>query len=499
MFTALAWSIAVLNLIGSLTSFLGSGFIVITYLILPLKRHFRHSLILNLAIADFINSINNSISGLWRLTTRQEIPDGPGCTANGFVGQLTVQATDTSILAIAIVTVWSLTRKTMIRETLPRTTTFIICASTWILPATTAFIVLGMNRYGPVSGNWCWIIAEPSYFRYVMTHGWRFAFIILEISMYTYLHFYIRKRFGAVLGAGHGSSHNHNTTIARSTVNETVHTHSRNPSQVPITMPAEAHGQRVGDLESNGYIKTETWVSQSYDDKGPAHEVKTTISSDSLPHHTDERPESVHSKRPKFSNPFAHRRAEDKDLDVEEPKEATNNVSKKVKQENATRSKRIRRILLLNAYPAMYIILWIPGIINRLIEASGSSSPVMQVLQASTQFVGLANAITYGWNERVGTQLRDFLSDKWGLRRTRSVEELPKIELRSNLKLKLQGSKERLRELRDGMGLKKEELPEDQGHLMYVNGKWEWTRSTSFHSHDGDADGSEFEVGPRRD
>ncbi|KAK6542304.1 hypothetical protein TWF694_006264 [Orbilia ellipsospora] len=497
-FAALAWSIAVLNLIGSLTSFFGSGFIVVTYLILPLKRHFRHSLILNLAIADFINSTNNSISGLWRLTTRQEIPDGPGCTANGFIGQLTVQATDTSILAIAIVTVWSLTRKTMIRETLPRTTTFIICASTWILPVTTAFIVLAMNRYGPVSGNWCWIIAEPSYFRYVMTHGWRFAFIILEIGMYTYLHFYIRKRFGAVLGAGHGSSHHHNTTVARSTVNETTHTHSRNPSQVPITIPTETHGRSTVDVESaGGYIKTETWVSQSYDQEGPAHEVKTTISSDSLPHSADQRPESVHSKRPKFSNPFAHRRADDKDL--EEDRKESPGVSKKVKQENATRSKRIRRILLLNAYPAMYIILWIPGIINRLIEASGGSSPVMQVLQASTQFVGLANAITYGWNERVGTQLRDFISDKWGMRRQKSVKELPKFELKSNLKVKLQGSKERLRELRDGMGLKREDQePEDQGHLMYVNGKWEWTRSASFHSHDGDADDGDFDAEPRR-
>ncbi|EPS36337.1 hypothetical protein H072_10153 [Dactylellina haptotyla CBS 200.50] len=489
MFTPLAWTIAVLSLIGSLSSFFGSGFIVITYLVLPIKRHFRHSLILNLAIADFINSTNNATSGLWRLINRREIPDSPGCIANGFIGQLSVQATDTSILAIAIVTVWSLTRKTMIRETLPRTTTFIICGATWILPITTACVVLGMNRYGPVSGNWCWIKAEPSYFRYVMTHGWRFAFIFSEIIMYTYLHFYIRKRFGGVLDASQC-----NSNVAKSTVHD-VGSEMAYGSNAPPHNSQQA--RTAPDVEAaDSFTRTEVWVSETYDDKGPAHEVRTTISSSSSgtaeSPAENQRPESVHtatSKRPRFNNPFAHRRGDDKNLGDQD---STEDPNKRLKQANATRSKRVRRILLLNAYPAMYILLWIPGIINRLIEASGHRSPVMQVMQASTQFVGLANAITYGWNERVGRQLRDYISEKWSSRGTRSVKELPreKIELKSNLnlKVKLQGSKERLREIREGLKKGEDELPEDQGHLMYVNGKWEWTRSTSFHSHDGDAD-----------
>lgn len=67
----------------------------------------------------------------------------------------------------------------------------------------------------------------------------------------------------------------------------------------------------------------------------------------------------------------------------------------------------IQRVLLLNAYPLLYIILWIPGLANRLIEASGHSSQVFQVLQSSTQFVGLANAMTFGWNEEVATHIRN--------------------------------------------------------------------------------------------
>lgn len=70
----------------------------------------------------------------------------------------------------------------------------------------------------------------------------------------------------------------------------------------------------------------------------------------------------------------------------------------------------IQRVLLLNAYPLAYIILWIPGIANRLIEATGHTSSVMQILQASTQLVGLANALTYGWNERVAKQLKEQFS-----------------------------------------------------------------------------------------
>ncbi len=70
----------------------------------------------------------------------------------------------------------------------------------------------------------------------------------------------------------------------------------------------------------------------------------------------------------------------------------------------------VHRALLLNAYPLAYIILWLPGIANRLIEATGHSSTVMQYLQATSQLVGLANALTYGWNERVERQLRERFS-----------------------------------------------------------------------------------------
>jgi hypothetical protein len=56
------------------------------------------------------------------------------------------------------------------------------------------------------------------------------------------------------------------------------------------------------------------------------------------------------------------------------------------------REAHIQKLLLFNAYPVAYIILWIPGILNRFIELTGHTSKTVEILQASTQFVGLANA-----------------------------------------------------------------------------------------------------------
>lgn len=59
------------------------------------------------------------------------------------------------------------------------------------------------------------------------------------------------------------------------------------------------------------------------------------------------------------------------------------------------REAHIQKLLLLNAYPVAYIILWIPGILNRFIELTGHKSRTVAILQASTQFVGLANACEF--------------------------------------------------------------------------------------------------------
>ena len=63
--------------------------------------------------------------------------------------------------------------------------------------------------------------------------------------------------------------------------------------------------------------------------------------------------------------------------------------------------REIKRMLLLNAYPILYIILWTPGMLNRLVEAAGHKSRTLSIMQCTTQYIGLANAITYGFNKHL--------------------------------------------------------------------------------------------------
>lgn len=80
--------------------------------------------------------------------------------------------------------------------------------------------------------------------------------------------------------------------------------------------------------------------------------------------------------------------------------------------------REIKKMLLLNAYPIMYVVLWIPGMVNRFMEATGSSSNsrVLAALQASSQFVGLANALTYGFNAKLRRK-----AHRWWTQKKRSM------------------------------------------------------------------------------
>lgn len=55
------------------------------------------------------------------------------------------------------------------------------------------FIALGKKYYGPVSTSWCWIVAEPTYLRYVLTHGWRFVIIFIVSGLCIYIQIYLRR------------------------------------------------------------------------------------------------------------------------------------------------------------------------------------------------------------------------------------------------------------------------------------------------------------------
>jgi len=361
--TGLRLAVSIIEFAGSLLSFIGASFILVCYMLLPMKRHFRHTLILSLAVADAVNALCDGLSGLQILIHRQDLHAGIGCTINGFIGQMTVQATDTSIFAIACITVYTITRRRPVSGTWSWNSIILTWAAIWALPLTTSFTALGMGWYGPVSGNWCWLVAKPAYMRYVLTHGWRFLFIFLEVGLYIFLNFYLRRHFRN-LSASLADTEAQSSQIATS------------QSHVIAINPAQGQGTDLSlkriDTDEEPYTPYST---------GKAAEIGSV-------------PEFKLTQPPAGNiHIMAHRR-------------------EKISRPRNPRLAQIERVLLLNAYPLLYIILWVPGLVNRLVEASGHTSNVTQVLQSSTQFVGLANALTFGWNEEVARQLKQRFGKK---------------------------------------------------------------------------------------
>lgn len=204
------------------------------------------------------------------------------------------------------------------------------------------FIALSHDLYHPVSGNWCWIQARPSYWRYVLTHMWRFAFIILCTGIYVYIFIYLRRHFKKL---------------------QLFETLNRPKTQHDSAKETE----EMGSLSSNNQ--------RAASGRGSRDVLilpSSSSSRDIIPRHASL---PVKSAAQNGNNPDA-------------------------------REARIKKILLLNSYPIMYIILWIPGIVNRIVEATGRSSRVLQLLQTSTTFIGLVNAITYGLTENVLEKLK---------------------------------------------------------------------------------------------
>ncbi|PWW78904.1 family A G protein-coupled receptor-like protein, partial [Tuber magnatum] len=386
--------VSILSLVGSSLSALGTGFVCLCYLFLPMKPHFRHRLIQSLAVADFLNATSNSASGFYILVRNRELPEGIGCRMNGLVTQITVQATDLSILAIAIATVWAITDPITFGMWSTRKAILAVCF-VWVIPFITGFTALGKDWYHPVSGNWCWIQHKPAYLRYVLTHAWRFFVIISVIILYTYLHLYLRKHYNEL------------RSTCGNLLSDSAGSQSQSTSPEDLTVrPRKSHGVgEDGDDDDDEVSLRETPVK--------LHDSNSSKSSPS-PHLAEDA--DIHVKTTMEVTEDHLRRQDQQGQSGLSPQSvAVASVTTGARHKAHTRKpsrqisdseKRVKRILRMRAYPTFYVILVIPGIINRLVEAAGGSSKPLQLLQSSTQFVGLANAITYGLNERILAQLR---------------------------------------------------------------------------------------------
>jgi hypothetical protein len=204
------------------------------------------------------------------------------------------------------------------------------------------------GSYGYVSGNWCWIQSSRLDLRYALSHGWRIAIFFVTIGIYTYIYIRLKSVFASL------------RSLSTNTATNTVHDN-------PDAVPADSDNDTQKILVSNS-------VSVS-------HEMQNmegvTRSEDG----------SYQNEATTRSTVTFDRRAANDDSGFE--------------QSRMPAAPNVKKMLLMNGYPIAYIILWIPGIANRLAESVGQSPRWLNALQACTQYIGLINALTYGMSEQM--------------------------------------------------------------------------------------------------
>ena len=360
---------------------------------------------------EFINALNNSVSGIIYLNT-WELKEGTPCVVNGFIGQLSVSAADFSVLAISVTTLLTVTRYLYIPTT-SKTRKVLICGAIWIMPVITSLIPTIAGEMKPVGGNWCWISATRPDLRYGMTHGWRLFVIFMTIVIYIYIWIYLRRH----LGLGNKttrrtlsfSTHNTNTVFSKGSKEMGFKMMKENDTELDTFEP------NIAPNSPTMFDQRKSFWNNLHQDK--IEEIRDDIRGES------EASNSRYNGRSIRHRPTSSKRRSDlvyAEVTNTEPLQETpisQQQNTNVLQTNASefpqrRNTRdveveIKRMMLLNGYPFMYVLLWTPGLVNRLLEALGTpvSETTIAALNTSTQFVGFANAATYGFNH----YLRDSL------------------------------------------------------------------------------------------
>ncbi|KAF5249498.1 hypothetical protein FANTH_5191 [Fusarium anthophilum] len=342
--------ISSVTLAGSVISFFATTSVLISFAI---YRHhidtFRHMLILELMLFEFTNNLNNSTSGIWRLKNG-ELSIGRLCTVNGFIAT-----------------------------------------------------------------------SRPD-LRYTMAHGWRIFVIFNIVAIYIYIWVYLRRRLGSK--ADETRQLRQNAPASRKSTCLPLQNPRRNG--VHVTDHEEFELDPLEHVQPNTTASQSTmFLEESHPPPSPRENRFREINLE-FGERTQAGPSETQGgfmrHRPTASKSGA-------DLSTPEgtgitsaeaymPRQSqhsqtsalqTNASEFHMRPSNDQVELEIERMLLLNAYPFMYVLLWAPGLINRLMEASGNpnSKTINVALQAPTQFIGLANALTYGFNH----YLRDRLND----------------------------------------------------------------------------------------
>lgn len=261
------------------------------------------------------------------------------------------------------------------------------------------------SYYGPVSGNWCWIKKRYTRQRYTLNHGWRFAIFVISLCTYIYVFVYMSRRLRP-----QGLS-NLSSSIPDDLDYEKFDNKPRDDAVLAgcgltprISLDKSAHGSSTS-LGKKGHRRatsSSSFAGQLQVDPVPIAANCNVVDL--------EKGTNAHSLSvvPIDTPPVTTLRAR---------RAATRSDSRtKVDRE-------IWRMLLLNMYPVTYLVLWIPGIANRIAEGMGYEVRALVILQSSTQFIGLANASVYVYKEHK----RD-IREWWAGVKGRKAAKAAKIE-----------------------------------------------------------------------
>lgn len=272
---------------------------------------------------------------------------------NGWVGQVSVQAADFSVLAIAIVTFQTINFNAwVINSAVDKQR--LVCALVWLIPLITGTIALATDNIEPVTGNWCWISRDPLYLRYVLGHGWRFAIFVIVVGLYLAIFLNVRRRL---------SQRNMTPTLNRA---------------YSFSMYADS--------------ASDTNVSMMHNELVRGKHAMPTMPREAVTRASSDR---------------------NKETGLDAAQEAKQNAQQRLGVKprirvlhSSTLDHDTKHWLMLSLFPLAYILVWIPGMVNRFAELMGYQADWMIALQATTQLTGLVNALVYGFREHRGSHRR---------------------------------------------------------------------------------------------
>ncbi|KAF9699561.1 hypothetical protein EKO04_002621 [Ascochyta lentis] len=407
------------TLIGSLLSLLATATVILLWIFAGGKkrRDFRYALILNLTVAEFLNCLNNSTSGIAAVARRKPLLPGTACKVNGWAGQFSVQAVDFSILAITLITLLTIQLRSFIIYA-SALTKLCICLSIWVVPLCTSIFAWTKDYYGPVSGNWCWIEKQYRRQRYTLNHGWRYAIFIVSLCTYVYVFIYMSRRLRPQNLSNLSSTipddldyeklsgtTRDNAVLAGCGTTPRISLDEMHPSPTP-TQGNKKHRRAVSSFSFARTLEVNTDPGPLRVDSTPQPSYPSDITS---PEETHALVDIEKGPSPALSEP---------PLPVLPIRRAATRPDNQIKVD-----REIWKMLLLNMYPVTYLILWLPGIANRIAEGMGHDVRTLVILQSSTQYIGLANATVYLYKEH----WRD-IREWWGGIKERKAAKTAKVK-----------------------------------------------------------------------